>query len=124
MNFMQDKSCNVQQRSYLFSLDIIKLCNNFPEKRIFWIIGDQLLRAGTSIGANLVEAKAASSKKDFIKFYQIALKSANETKYWLYLLKDSRIYNINIDKIENLLEELDQICKILGKSLLTMKGKS
>lgn len=121
---MQDKSCNVQQRSYLFSLDIIKLCNNFPEKRIFWIIGDQLLRAGTSIGANLVEAKAASSKKDFIKFYQIALKSANETKYWLYLLKDSRIYNINIDKIENLLEELDQICKILDKSLLTMKGKS
>jgi len=96
---MQEKSYNVQQRAYLFSLNIIKLCGEFPEKRVFWIVGDQLLRAGTSIGANLVEAKAASSKKDFIKFYQIALKSANETKYWLYILKDSKICSINLDKI-------------------------
>mgnify|MGYP003866386553 CR=1 FL=1 len=60
-----------------------------PNKKVYWVISDQLLRAATSIGANIVEAKASSSKRDFIKFYEIALKSANETKYWLGLLRDA-----------------------------------
>ena len=94
-----------------------------PNKRVFWIISDQLLRSATSIGANIIEAKASSSKRDFIKFYQIALKSANEAEYWLGLLKDSEL-NINADQIIKLLEDLSPICKILGKSLLTMKGKT
>jgi len=82
-----------------------------------------LLRSATSDGANIIEAKTSSSKRDFIKIYQIALKSANEAEYWLGLLKDSEL-NINTDQIIKLLEDLSSICKILGKSLLTMKGKT
>lgn len=112
---------NIRYRSYYFSLNIIKLIHNLPEKRIYWTIGDQLLRSSTSIGANLVEAKSSSSKKDFMRYYEIALKSANETRYWLYLLRDSKLVNEN--NINNLIEESKQIANMIGSSLLTMKHK-
>lgn len=86
------------------------------------MIGDQLLRAATSIGANIVEAQAASSRRDFARFYEIALKSANETKYWLCLLRDSAILG-DTSEVEELLEEAIEISRILGSSLLTLKGK-
>lgn len=112
---------NTRYRAYEFSLSIIKLVESFPEKRIFWIMADQLLRAATSIGANLVEAKASNSKRDFIKFYEIALKSANETVYWICLLKDSNLTNSN--KVEPLLSEVKEIANMISSSLLTMKNK-
>ncbi len=115
------KSKNVKERAYYFSISIISLVRDFPEKKIYWIIGDQLLRSATSIGANLIEAKSASSKKDFIKFYEIALKSANETKYWLCLLRDSKL--INISMLGVLINETNEISSMIGSSLLTMKGK-
>ena len=111
----------VKYRAYKFSIKIIKFVSNFPNKKIFWIISDQLVRAATSIGANIIEAQAASSRKDFIKFYEIALKSANETKYWLGLLRDAT--DIDKKEINELLKEADEIAKILGASLLTLKGK-
>ena len=85
------------------------------------MISDQLLRSATSIGANIVEAKASSSKRDFIKFYEIALKSANETEYWLGLLKDATQADKN--KTNQLLVEVEEISKMLGSSLLTLKNK-
>lgn len=87
----------LKYRCYYFSISIIKFLATLPEKKVFWIIADQLLRSATSIGANIVEAKSASSKRDFIKFYEIALKSANETKYWLGLLRDAT--NTNKDTV-------------------------
>jgi len=114
----------VKYRAYKFSIKIIKFVSNFPNKKIFWIISDQLVRAATSIGANIIEAQAASSRKDFIKFYEIALKSANETKYWLGLLRDATgIDKIDKKEINELLKETEEIAKILGASLLTLKGK-
>jgi four helix bundle protein len=59
---------NVRYRSYQFSLNIIKLIASFPNTRIYWILSDQLLRAATSIGANLIEAKSSSSKKILLSF--------------------------------------------------------
>ena len=112
---------NVRYRSYQFSLAIISFINKLPNKRVYWTIADQLLRSATSIGANLIEAKASSSKRDFIKFYEIALKSANETKYWLCLLRDGQL--VEKEKIVDLIEEVTQISKMIGSSLLTMKGK-
>ena len=112
---------DVRYRAYQFSLVVIKLVATFPEKRVFWIIGDQLLRAATSIGANLIEAKASSSKRDFIKFYQIALKSANETIYWLGLLKDAQL--IESSRLELIIREVEEISRMIAASLLTMKGK-
>jgi len=115
------KSRDVKIRAYKFSLDIIKFVNDLPNKRGFWSIGDQLLRAATSIGANMIEAKASSSKRDFIKFYEIALKSANETRYWICLLRDS--YSELKIKSEELLKEAVEISNMIGSSVLTLKGK-
>ncbi len=120
-NHNSNLKSNVKYRAYNFSLSIIDLVRNFPEKRVYWIIGDQLLRCATSIGANLIEAKSSSSKRDFIKFYEIALKSANETIYWLMLLKDSKL--VGEEKIDLLLSEVKEITKMIASSLLTLKGK-
>jgi len=115
------KSKDLNVRSYRFSLDVIVFVNSLPNKRAFWVIGDQLLRSVTSIGANIIEAKASSSRREFVKFYEIALKSANESIYWLSLLKDS--YNGLRVECEILLKEAEEICKMLGSSVLTLKGK-
>jgi len=92
-----------------------------PEKRVYWVVSDQLIRSATSIGANIVESKSASSKRDFIKYYEIALKSANETKYWLGLLRDALDGDRN--EINKLLKETSELANILAASLLTMKEK-
>ena len=115
------KSKNVKHRAYYFSLDIIKLVKNFPRNKMYYIFTDQLLRPATSIGANLIEAKASSSKRDFIKFYQMALKSCYETMYWICLLRDGKLQVIN--KLKPLLGEAEEISKMLASSLLTLKGK-
>jgi four helix bundle protein len=118
---MLEKQSILKYRAYKFSVNIIKFVSELPEKRVYWIISDQLIRASTSIGANIVEAQAASSRKDFTKFYQIALKSALETKYWLCLLKDATSFSK--DKVNVFLKEADELSKMLGASLLTLKGK-
>ncbi len=111
----------LKYRCYYFSIEIIKFLGTLPEKRVYWVISDQLLRSATSIGANVVEAKSSSSKRDFIKFFEIALKSANETKYWLGLLRDAT--EVDKNEVNNLLKETNEISNILGSSLLTMKNK-
>ena len=116
------KSNNVKVRAYQFSLEVIMFINTLPNQRAYWSIGDQLLRAATSIGANMMEAQSASSKRDFIRFYEIALKSANESKYWLCLLRDS--YREMSEKCDTLLREVIEISKMLGSSILTLKGKN
>lgn len=118
---MENVKSNTRYRAYQFSLQIIDLVKDFPNGKVYTIFTDQLLRAATSVGANLTEAKASSSKKDFIKFYDIALKSCNETAYWLYLLKDGKLSEDK--KIEPLIDEITQISKMVGSSLLTLKGK-
>ncbi len=115
------KSNNVKVRAYNFSLEIIRFVNQLPSKRGYFSIGDQLVRSTTSIGANMAEGQASSSKREFIKYYEIALKSANETKYWILLLGDSSTELKPESQI--LLKEADEICKMLGSSVLTLKGK-
>jgi len=86
------------------------------------ILGDQLLRSGTSIGANVIEARGSSSKKDYANFFSYALKSANETKYWINLLRDAG--KIDREASNILLQEATELAKILAKSLMTMRGKT
>ena len=109
-------------RATTFSIRIFRLVDILPSSRSYWVIIDQLVRSATSIGANMVEAKAASSKKDYINFYNHALKSANETVYWLFLLKE--LTNAPIDTIEALMEESQQLAKVLAASIITMKKNS
>lgn len=104
-----------------FSVDILKFSEQLKTNRLFWSISDQLIRSSTSVGANVVEARSAHSKKDYIKFFEIALKSANETKYWLIVIKESNfVKGEGTDKLTN---EIDELAKILGSSLLTLKGR-
>ncbi len=114
-----EKKSNIQNRTYDFSLKVIVLLESLPKSYIYQTLGRQLLRSATSIGANIIEAQAGSSKKDFTNYYHIALKSANETKYWLRMLYDLTTE----EKAGNLIKETEEICRILGASLLTLKGK-
>ncbi|MGA9292585.1 MAG: four helix bundle protein [Ignavibacteriaceae bacterium] len=79
---------DIKLRCYEFSLAIIQLIDSIYIKQIFYPLINQLLRSSTSVGANLAEARSAHSKKDFSRYYEISLKSSNETKYWLCLLRD------------------------------------
>jgi len=108
-------------RIYGFALEVIGLVDKLPAEQASRIISDQLLRSTTSIGANVIEAQAASSRKDYTSFFTYALKSANECKFWLGLLRDSG----RGDKatVTKLLKEAMEIANILATSILTLKGR-
>ncbi|MFW6118281.1 MAG: four helix bundle protein [Chloroflexota bacterium] len=110
-----------RQRVYQFALDAIGFIEQLPKEQTSRIIGDQLLRSATSIGANVAEAQGAVSKKDYTNFFAHALKSANETKFWLSLLQDSGKSQTELS--DKLLKEVTEIANILATSILTLKGK-
>ncbi|RJQ24474.1 four helix bundle protein [Candidatus Parcubacteria bacterium] len=120
-NYNSKFKSDLKTRCYKFSLVIISLIDSLPNKRTAWIIADQLLRSAMSIGANLIEGSAASSRIEYKKFYEIALKSANEAKYWLAMLKE--LIPVKKEGIDAFIREADEISKIIGTSVLTMKGK-
>ncbi|MFH1509186.1 MAG: four helix bundle protein [bacterium] len=105
-----------KQRCYRFSLQIIKL---YSKSIIYKTLYNQLLRSATSIGANIVEGKSSSSRKEFRQYYVMALKSANETRYWLGLLRDGKI--TDSERINKLLDEAIQISKIIASSVIKLK---
>jgi len=110
-----------KKRLYQWVLRLIKFIDKLPKDSVCNILGKQLLRSGTSILANYVEANSASSKKDFINFFTHSLKSANESKVWLTLLRDVNKGDQN--ELEWLLKELIEIANILASSILTLKNK-
>jgi four helix bundle protein len=116
-----ERKSGLRERCYPYSISVIKFLETLPEKHSYRILSDQLLRSATSIGANVVEAKSASSKRDFMHYYEIALKSANETTYWLSLLRDG--LDVRGPEIEALAAETNELTRILAASLLTMKNR-
>lgn len=122
---MQNHSSKVKsdlkQRCYSFSLEVISLVEISSKDVASKIILNQLIRSGTSVGANLFEATSSSSKLEFKKFHEIALKSANETKYWLNLLRDSG--KADKEKINLLLGEITEVSNMIASGILRMKGK-
>lgn len=112
----------LKDRSYQYSIKIVEFLDNLPNDTSVRIIAQQLLRSATSIGANIIEAQASSSKKDFTNFFNHSLKSANESLYWLGLLKDAK--KINNPQLDYLLGETKELANILGSSILTLKGKN
>src|SRR3989344_953819 len=110
-----------KKRFYQWVLRLIKFIDKLPRDSVCAVIGKQLLRSGTSVLANYVEANSASSKKDFINFFTYALKSANESKMWLALLRDTG--KGEKTELEWLLKELIEIANVLASSILTLKGK-
>ena len=116
---MSEKPYDIKQRCYQFSKEIVLFISNAKYEKVYFSIFDQLLRSATSVGANIVEAKSGSSTKDFKKFYIIALKSANETKYWLCLLRDTILIE-NKEQLNSLLKEADEISKIIASIIISL----
>ena len=120
-NYNSKFKSDLKTRCYKFSLDLLSFIDSLPSSLGSKIIADQLLRSGTSVGANLIEATASSSRLEFKKFHEIALKSANETKYWLCLLRDSK--KADLERVNRLLEEVTEISKMIASGVLKLKGK-
>jgi four helix bundle protein len=113
---------DILMRSKNFSLEVIRLLGKLPRNNYFYeTIGRQLLRSATSVGANIIEAQAGSSRKDFANFMNYALKSSNETRYWLEILRDSG--KVHGPLIDDLINEVIELGKILGASMIRLRGK-
>ncbi len=109
----------LDERTYKFALQIIKLVSALPHTPARDVLGRQVLRSGTSVGANVEEAFAASTRREFSHRLTIALKEAKETHYWLRLIKDAGL--VPAEQVEPLIQEALEIKRILGKSIVTSK---
>ena len=108
-------------RVVAFTVAILHLGEVLYSKKVLIPVGHQVIRSAGSIGANVIEAKAASSKKDYIKFFEIALKSANETQYWLEVIQR---FDASIMPPDSpLIKEADELTRMLSASVLTLKGR-
>ena len=116
---MQNKELEIEDRMLEFAARIGKLVDALPENRLGRHIANQLIRSGTSPAPNYSEACAAESKKDFIHKLGIVLKELRETRTWLRLIVKSEL--LPRDRVEQILDECEQLGKIIGKSLITAK---
>ena len=113
---------DLAQRSFEFSTRVVKLCKSLDkEPGVSLTLANQLLRSGTSIGANIEEAQASQSEADFISKYSISCKEARETHYWLRLLVASDI--IPREHLAELLDECDQLIAILTSIIKKLRQK-
>ena len=108
----------IEAKSFAFAVKIVELTRRMENKREY-ALTNQLLRSGTSIGANVSEAQQAQSKKDFISKMSIALKEANETKYWLRLMRE--VENLSETESKEFLNMIDELMRILIAILKSSK---
>ena len=117
----QNLKMNLKQRLYHFVLKLIEFLDRLPKDNVSRRIGDQLLRSGTSILGNYIEGQAASSKKDFTNFFTHSLKSCNESKLWLAILRDTK--RAKSEGVDWFLNETKEIANIFASNILTLKGR-
>ncbi|HTB05302.1 MAG TPA: four helix bundle protein [Bacteroidia bacterium] len=111
----------IQEKSYAFALRIVKLYRYLTEEKKEYVLSKQVLRCGTSIGANIEEGIGGQSKKDFYAKLNIAYKEARETNYWLRILRDSNYLSAKESKA--IIEDCSEILRIITAILNTMKTK-
>ncbi|NUY80070.1 four helix bundle protein [Flavobacterium sp. MAH-1] len=116
---MENKDNIIVNLTFQFALDIIKYTEELQENKKF-VIANQLLKSGTSIGANIREAQNAESKADFIHKFKISAKEIEQTFYWLELCKFS---DNNFPSVESLINQLENISRIVNKIIITSKNK-
>lgn len=104
-----------------FVLDLIRFIDSLPYDRTCGVIAKQLLRSGTSIGANYFEARAASSRHDFTNYFNHSLKSANESRFWLEIPIEAK--KCKEERAQTLLREVSEMANIFASSILTLKGR-
>lgn len=111
----------LKEKSYAFAIRTIKLAHFLKDKKKESVLSKQIIRCGTSIGANIEEASGAQSDNDFIAKLHISLKEAKETHYWLRLLGDTEY--ITQEQAESMIEDVNEIITLLTKSLKTIKAR-
>lgn len=112
----------IQEKSYIFAIRIVRLYKCLIKQQKEFVLAKQILRSGTSIGANIKEAIGGQSKKDFLSKLSIAYKEARETNYWLRILKDSGY--LKIKEFESIFFDLEEIQKLLTTIIKTTKNNS
>jgi four helix bundle protein len=115
---MEAKENVIIKLTFQFALEIVKYCEDLQSTKKF-VIANQLLKSGTSVGANIREAQNAESKADFIHKFKIAAKEIEETTYWLELCK----YSENYPNTDELIEQINNIARIVNKIIITSKQK-
>jgi four helix bundle protein len=120
---LQMKENNIiQQKSFRFGVNVVDLCRELKEKKKETVLSNQLLRSGTSIGANIEEGLGCQSKKDFYFRITVAYKEARETLYWLKLLEESHL--LEKGKADCIIRDCNEILRILGTILKTIRNNS
>ena len=119
---INNKGNVLPERLLDFTVRIIKLVTSLPKTYIGKHIGGQLVRAGTSSGANYEEACGAESRSDFTHKLGIALKELKESRFWLRVIHRTEL--ITPKRLEPLLKECEELCAIIAKSIITAKGKN
>ena len=110
----------IQEKSFAFAVRIVNLYKYLCDDKKEFVLSKQILRSGTSIGANIEESIGGQSDRDFLTKVTIAYKEARETVYWLKLLLATDY--INKEQADSLLKDAEEICKILGKIQISMKN--
>lgn len=110
---------NIQEKSFSFAVRIVKLCKQLRTEQKEFTLSNQLLRSGTGIGANVMEAQQAQSRADFLSKLNIALKEASETKYWLRLLEATDY--LTKSEFDSIITDCVEIEKILVASVKTIR---
>lgn len=112
----------IQIKSYAFAVRIVKVYQNLCDEKKEYVLSKQLLRSGTSIGANIEEAIGGQSGKDFYAKLTIAYKEARETHYWIRLLTDTNY--LSKEENKSLINDVDELLKIIGSIQKTLRSKN
>ena len=111
----------IKEKSFAFAVRIVKFARWLDEQGVNYKLTDQVLRSGTSIGANVIEAQAAQTKKDFAYKMQLSFKEANETRYWLELLSASETISQKV--ADDLIKDVTELIKLLATIIKSSKQK-
>ena len=114
------KDKDIADRTFEFAVKLLGLADKFDHNPGARVISSQVVRSGTSIGANVEEAQAAESKADFIHKYNLALKEARETKYWLKLASASDM--VRREDLVSLTKESDELCRIIAQIIINARS--
>ena len=112
----------IEDKSFHFALEIVRICRILSENKREFVLSRQLLKAGTSIGANITEAQQAQSRADFISKMNISLKDAYETRYWIRLIRESGY--LSFEETDDILFSCDELIRMLSAIVKTSKQNS
>ena len=118
---MKQYKRDIKEWAQEFAVSVVRLSIQLKMKGVDYALRDQLLRSGTSIGANVREAQASSSRKELIRYYEIALRSCDETQYWINVIREG--YSLPNELFEELYRELKEITRVIARIILNLKSK-